>query len=109
MGTTTTAISIKSRKKPNTNMTAITTINCDQKPPGKLCRKSLTYSSPPKPLNAAVSIAAPKRIMKTMEVVLEVSIITSFKVLSATKVLQVDHPIAATNIIVATKANATAS
>ena len=50
----------------------------------------MTDSSPPNPLNAAVSIAAPKRIMKAMEVVLEVSIITSFKVLSATKLPNVD-------------------
>ena len=35
IGTTTTAISIKSRKKPNKKITAITTINCVQNPPGK--------------------------------------------------------------------------
>ena len=36
IGTTTTAISIKSRKKPKRNITSITTMNCDQNPPVNL-------------------------------------------------------------------------
>ena len=35
IGTTTTAISIKSRKKPRTKITAITITNFVQKPPGR--------------------------------------------------------------------------
>ena len=79
---------MKSKKKPSTKITAITTINCVQKPPGRLVRKSLTISSPPKPLNAAVNIAAPIRIIKTIEVVKLVSIITFFKTLFILNVLQ---------------------
>ena len=81
IGTTTTAISIKSRKKPNIKITNITIINFDQKPPGKEFKYSFTSSSPPNALKAAVSIAAPKRIIKTKEVVLAVSIITPCMVL----------------------------
>ena len=87
IGTTTIAISIKSKKNPRTKMTAITTINWVQKPPGKLVKKSLTISSPPKPLNADVSIAAPIRIMNTIEVVKLVSIITSLRTLFILNVL----------------------
>ena len=81
IGTTTTAISIKSRKKPKTNITAITIINFAQKPPGMELRKSRTKSSPPKARNAAVRTAAPRRIIKTKEVVFAVSSITSCIVL----------------------------
>ena len=77
IGTTTTAISIKSKKKPSTKITAITITNFAQKPPGSEFRKSLTRSSPPKALNAAVNIAAPSRIINTSDVVFAVSIITS--------------------------------
>ncbi len=42
IGTTTTAISMKSRKKPSTKITAITVMNFDQKPPGMPSRNSLT-------------------------------------------------------------------
>ena len=48
MGTTTTAISMKSRKKPSTKITAMTMMNCIQNPPGSEVRNSLTSSSPPK-------------------------------------------------------------
>ena len=41
IGTTTTAISIKSKKNPRRKITNITTINCAQKPPGKLARRFL--------------------------------------------------------------------
>ncbi len=82
MGTTTTAISMKSRKKPRMKITAITTMNWVQKPPGSPPRKSRTSSSPPKARKAAVSIAAPSRMMKTIEVVLAVSIITPRRVSS---------------------------
>ena len=88
IGTTTTAISIKSRKKPKRKITAITTINWTQKPPGKSCRKSLTNSSPPKALNPEVNIAAPKRIINTIEVVTQVSVTTSLRTLSILKALQ---------------------
>ena len=87
IGTTTTAISIKSRKNPKTNITAITTMNCVQKPPGRLVRNSVTNSSPPNALKAAVSIAAPTKIINTIEVVTQVSIATPFKVSSILKVL----------------------
>ena len=82
MGTTTTAISRKSRKKPRRNITTMTTMNWVQKPPGSAVRCSLTSSSPPNPRNAVVSIAAPSRMMKTIDVVLAVSIITPRRVSS---------------------------
>ena len=82
IGTTTTAISIKSRKKPSRKITAMTTTNWVQKPPGSPDRKCFTTSSPPKPRKAAVSMAAPSRMMKTSEVVLAVSCITPMSVSS---------------------------
>ena len=63
-------------------ITAMTITNCVQNPPGSELRKSRTSSSPPKARKAAVSIAAPKRMMNTREVVLAVSIITSYMVFS---------------------------
>ena len=98
IGTTTTAISIKSRKNPSKKITIITTTNCVQKPPGKSCKKSLTNSSPPKALNPEVSIAAPKRIINTIEVVTQVSVTTSFKTFSVLKVLQKLQPIPYTSM-----------
>ena len=80
IGTTTTAISIKSKKNPRTKMTTMTTKNCTQKPPGRLVSMCFTSSSPPKARNAEVSMAAPMRIINTIEVVLAVSPITSCKV-----------------------------
>ena len=88
IGTTTTAISIKSRKKPRTKITAITTMNLVMNPPGRPDRNSRTRSSPPKARNAAVSIAAPSRMIKTSDVVLAVSIITPLRVSS---VLYIRH------------------
>ena len=79
IGTTTTAISIKSKKNPRTNITAITITNFVQKPPGREFKKSFTSSSPPKALNADVKTAAPSRIIKTNEVVFAVSSITDRK------------------------------
>ena len=81
IGTTTTEISIKSRKKPRMKMTAITVKNWPQKPPGRLVRKFLTRSSPPKPRKAAVSMVAPMRMTKTSAVVLAVSTMTPCRVL----------------------------
>ena len=81
MGTTTTAISIKSRKNPRINITAITITNLAQNPPGIELRKLRTNSSPPKARNAAVYTAAPNRMINTSEVVLAVSSITSCIVL----------------------------
>ena len=95
IGTTTTVISIKSRKKPRKKITAITTTNCAQKPPSRPPRNSLTNSSPPKPRKAEVSMAAPMRMMKTIEVVLAVSIITPCKVSS---ILKMRHPLQKTPI-----------
>ena len=100
IGTTTTAISIKSRKKPKTNITIITIINWLQNPPGIPTKKSLTTSSPPKPRKAAVSIAAPNKIIKTNEVVLAVSSITPLRVSSILNALQALHPIASSKPIV---------
>ncbi len=60
----------------------MTMMNWVQKPPGRDSRKPLTSSSPPKDRNAAVSMAAPSRMMNTSEVVLAVSIITPCSVLS---------------------------
>ena len=60
----------------------MTTTNWVQNPPGKSCRKSLTNSSPPNALNPEVSIAAPNRIINTIEVVIQVSVTTSFKTFS---------------------------
>ena len=82
MGMTTTAISMKSRKNPSRKITAMTTMNCVQNPPGRLLRYSRTKSSPPKARNAEVSMAAPMRMMKTIEVVFAVSTITPFSVSS---------------------------
>ena len=82
IGTTTTAISMKSRKNPRIKITAITIINFAQNPPGSEFKNSRTKSSPPNALKAAVRTAAPKRIIKTREVVFAVSNITSFKVSS---------------------------
>ena len=82
MGTTTTAISMKSRKNPSRKITAMTTMNCAQNPPGRLVRYSRTSSSPPKARNAEVSMAAPIRMMKTIDVVFAVSIITPLRVSS---------------------------
>ena len=80
MGTTTTAISIKSRKNPRRKITAMTIMNFAQNPPGSEFKNSRTNSSPPNALKAAVRTAAPKRIINTREVVFAVSSITSFKV-----------------------------
>ena len=82
IGTTTTAISMKSRKKPRIKITNITMTNCIQNPPGSDTRNSRTNSSPPKARKAAVNMAAPNRITKTNAVVLAVSIITPFSVSS---------------------------
>ena len=100
IGTTTTAISIKSKKNPKRNITVITTTNWIQNPPGKSCKKSLTNSSPPKALKPDVSIAAPSRIIKTIEVVVQVSITTSFKTLPTLKVLQKLQTMPTKNMIV---------
>ena len=59
MGTTTTAISMKSRKKPSKKITAMTMMNLLQNPPGRPFKKSRTISSPPNARNAAVNIPAP--------------------------------------------------
>ena len=96
IGTTTTAISMKSRKKPRTKITAMTMMNCVQNPPGKPVRKSRTNSSPPNARKAAVNIAAPSRMMNTNEVVLAVSIITPCMVWSIFKVRYPLHPRAIT-------------
>ena len=98
IGTTTTAISIKSRKNPSKNITIITTTNCVQNPPGRSCKKSLTSSSPPKALKPEVNIAAPNRIINTIEVVTHVSVTTSFKTFSVLYVLQKLQAIPITNI-----------
>ncbi len=82
IGTTTTAISMKSRKKPSTKITAMTMTNWVQNPPGSPCRKWRTISSPPKARKAAVSTAAPSRMMNTRLVVLAVSSITPCSVCS---------------------------
>ena len=81
MGTTTTAISMKSRKKPSRKMTSMTTRNWVQNPPGRPVRKCRTSSSPPKARKADVSMAAPIRMMNTMDVVLAVSTMTLTRVL----------------------------
>ena len=91
IGTTTTAISMKSRKNPSRKMTPITTTNLVMKPPGSPVRKSRTKSSPPKARKAAVSMAAPSRMMKTRAVVLAVSIITPSRVSSILKTRQPLH------------------
>ena len=91
IGTTTTAISIKSRKKPRTKITAITIMNCVQNPPGREIKNSRTNSSPPNARNAAVNIAAPKRITKTNAVVFAVSIITPFSVSAILKARMADQ------------------
>ena len=88
IGTTTTAISMKSRKKPRTKITAMTMTNLVQKPPGRLVRKSRTRSSPPNARKAAVSMAAPSRMMNTSEVVLAVSTITPRRASSTWKTRQ---------------------
>ena len=98
IGTTTTAISIKSRKNPKTNITAITMINFAQNPPGIELRKFRTRSSPPKARKAAVNIAAPKRIIKTSDVVFAVSSMTSCIVLFSFKTLIPLHISEATSI-----------
>ena len=82
MGTTTTAISMKSRKKPKMKITNMTMTNLVQNPPGNPSRKSRTKSSPPNARKAAVNMAAPKRMMNTNVVALAVSIITSESVFS---------------------------
>ena len=99
IGTTTTAISIKSRKNPSIKITNITITNLVQKPPGKEFKYSLTNSSPPKALNAAVNIAAPNKILKTKDVVLAVSSITPCIVLPNLKSLQQLHAKAIQSII----------
>ena len=96
IGTTTTAISIKSRKKPRTKITNITMINLDQKPPGNEFKNSLTKSSPPKALKAAVKSAAPSKIIKTNEVVLAVSNMTPSNVFLTSNNL---HPLQIKEII----------
>ena len=106
IGTTTTAISMKSRKKPKRKITTITTINCAQKPPGRPVKNSLTISSPPKPRNAAVNMAAPNRMINTIEFVLALSSITPFNVSSILNVRQPDQTTDATKAITATKAKA---
>ena len=107
IGTTTTAISMKSRKNPKINITAMTTMNCDQNPPGRLWRKSRTYSSPPKPRKAAVNMAAPRRMINTIEVVFAVSIMTSFRVFSTLNVRHVDQAMDSTMMIEAITAKVT--
>ena len=48
-------------------------------PPGRLVKMSCTYSSPSSPRNTRLNRAAPMRMTNTMEVILEVLSITSFK------------------------------
>ena len=106
IGTTTTAISMKSRKKPSRKITAITTTNWAQKPPGSPVRKCRTSSSPPKARNAEVSIAAPIRMMNTIEVVFAVSIITPRRVSSMRQARQALHATPTSSPATATPASA---
>ena len=107
IGTTTTAISIKSRKKPSKKITSITTKNCVQNPPGKPVRKCFTNSSPPKPRNAAVNMAAPSKMINTMDVVLAVSSITPLSVSSVVRARRPDQNKATRNPMTATEVIAT--
>ena len=52
-----------------------------------ITKNSVTNSSPPNALKADVNIAAPTKIINTIEVVTQVSIATPFKVSSILKVL----------------------
>ena len=108
IGTTTTAISMKSRKKPRMKITSMTMTNWVQKPPGRLPRNSRTSSSPPKARKAAVSMAAPSRMMKTSEVVFAVSIITPCSVSSTLSARQPLQTSAVSRPVTATAATATA-
>ncbi len=101
IGTTTTAISMKSRKKPRKKITPITMTNFIQNPPGREFRKSLTRSSPPKARKADVSIAAPRRMMKTSDVAFAVSSITPRRVSSICSTRMPDQINAVSNRIVA--------
>ena len=94
-------------KKPKTKITIITIMNWLQKPPGIPTRKSLTTSSPPKPLKAAVNIVAPSSIIKTNDVVLAVSSITPLRVSSIFKTLHALQKIAINNPKVPIKAKIT--
>ena len=103
IGTTTTAISMKSRKNPSRKITAMTTMNCVQNPPGSEPRKSRTNSSPPNARNAEVNMAAPIKMINTIEVVFAVSTMTPCMVFS---ILNARQPLQTTPIRRTTVANA---
>ncbi len=65
-------ISMKSRKKPNTNINAMTTTIAPTRPPGIASSAAAIVSSPPKPRNTKENKVAPIRIMNTMAVIFAV-------------------------------------
>ena len=79
IGTTTKVISIKSRIKPNKNITNITISVAPITPPGMSSNKLNTSSSPPKPLKTNENKLAPIRIINTIDVILVVLCITAVK------------------------------
>ncbi len=79
MGTTTKMISMKSRKKPSTNITSMITSMAPKTPPGRLVNRSATRASPPKPRNTREKMEAPRKITKTMVVILKVAAMMSSK------------------------------
>ena len=107
IGTTTTAISMKSRKNPSAKITSITTMNWVQNPPGREDRKCRTISSPPNALKAAVSMAAPSRMMNTMEVVFALSTTTPRRVSPIRQTRRSDQPMATPSPATASPARAT--
>ncbi len=77
IGTTTKIISIKSRIKPSTNITNITSSTAVKTPPGNWLKKPCTNSSPPKPRNTNENNDAPMRIIKIIALILMVDCDTS--------------------------------
>ena len=62
-------ISKVSRKKPRTNITAMTRPWPPNAPPGMARSASSTRASPPRPRNTSENTEAPSRMTKTIEVV----------------------------------------
>ena len=58
------------------SVTSLSILRLIQNPPGRLVRYSVTRWSPPNARKAEISIAAPKRMMNTMDEVFAVSTMT---------------------------------
>ena len=69
-------ISKASRKKPRTNISAITASTAENRPPGSAASASSTNPSPPRPRKTSEKTDAPIRMMNTIELIFSVVCMT---------------------------------